>query len=332
MNPTAGDMHVNRPLTNISIAHFQGDDGFVADQVFPNIPVQRRSDIYVQYDRSDFARDEFRERAPSTESAGGGYKVDKTPTYYCKRWALHKDIDDEFRPDVDDPFNLDRDATIYLSQQAKISREVNWASKYFATGVWSQDLTGVAAAPAGNQFLHWSDDTSNPITYIKARSDAIHLKALRRPNTLVMGRQVWTVLSEHPDCVDRIKFSSTNTTPAIVMRAAVAALFELDRILVMDGIQVTSKENPDFETSMVTAFIGAKNGLLVYAAPQASIMMPSGGYTFSWNGYLGASEQGVRIKKFRMDLITSDRVEAEMAYDQKMVSRDCGEFLTGMVA
>jgi hypothetical protein len=54
--------------------------------------------------------------------------------------------------------------------------------------------------------------------------------------------------------------------------------------------------------------------------------MPSAGYTFSWTGYLGASDQGVRVKKFRMEELAADRVEAEMAYEQKMVAPDLGYF------
>jgi hypothetical protein len=55
-------------------------------------------------------------------------------------------------------------------------------------------------------------------------------------------------------------------------------------------------------------------------------MTPSAGYTFTWNGYLGASETGSRIKVIRADLLESDRVEIDMAYDQKLVSADLGYF------
>ena len=44
-NPTASDVHVNRPLTNISIAYTQDASTFVADKVFPNIPVAKQSAI-----------------------------------------------------------------------------------------------------------------------------------------------------------------------------------------------------------------------------------------------------------------------------------------------
>lgn len=338
-NPTAGDVHVNVPLTNISIAYMQDAAGFVADRVFPNIPVMKQSDRYFRYDRSDFWRNQFERRAPGTESAGSGWKIDSTPTYFADVWALHKDIDDQIRANADNPLNMDRDATLWLSEQAMIAREVTWASKYFTTGVWSgvtgsagTDITGEPSSPSTNQVLQWNDAASTPIADVKANSDLIHLLTGKRPNKLNMGRQVWTQLSEHPDIIDRIKYTSGNNNPAVVSKQAAAALFELDEILVMDGIQVTSAENPAFETSKTTAFIAGKGALLVYAAPTASLLQPSGGYTFSWTGLLNAGAGGQRIKSFRMEHLESDRVEGQMAYDQKLVCSDCGIFFNTIVA
>jgi len=60
--------------------------------------------------------------------------------------------------------------------------------------------------------------------------------------------------------------------------------------------------------------------------------MPSGGYTFSWNGFAGAGPQGQRIKRFRMEHLESDRIEAQMAYDQKLVGADLGCYFATIVA
>jgi hypothetical protein len=331
-NPTAGDVHVNRPLTNISIAYMQDAKGFIADRLFPNIPVSKQSDRYYRYDRSDFWRNSFAKRAPSTESAGGGWKIDSTPTYFADVWALHKDIDDQIRGNADEPLDMDRDATIYLAGQALISREVTFASKFFTTGVWTGAVTGVSGAPGANEVKQWNDAASTPVEDVKAQSDAIQLLTGFRPNKLAIGRQVWTKLSDHPEIVDRIKYTSGNSNPAIVSRQAVAALMEIDEIMVMDGIQATSAENPSFETSVTTAFIAGKGALLVYAAPTASLMQPSGGYTFSWTGFAGAGGMGQRISRFRMDALKSDRVEGEMAFDMKVVCPDCGVFFATVVA
>ena len=55
--PTPGDVHVNTPLTQISIAYLQQQDQFVAAQVCPVIPVAKQSDRYYVYNRGDFFRD-----------------------------------------------------------------------------------------------------------------------------------------------------------------------------------------------------------------------------------------------------------------------------------
>src|SRR5262245_1661183 len=337
-SPTASAVHVNRPLTNISIAFMQAAQGFVADQVFPNVPVLKQSDRYFRYDRSDFWRNQFRMRAPSTESAGGGWKVDSTPTYFCNVWALHKDIDDQIRANADDPLNMDRDATLWLSQQALVAREVTWATSYFTTGVWTgattgTDVNGVAASPAGNEVLQWNDPLSTPIEDIRRYSDQMWLKTGMRPNVIVLGRQTWSALADHVDIVDRIKYTSGNNNPAIVSRQAVAALFEVSEVLVGDGIQVTSPEVASFEAAMTTAALIGKRALLAYRAPAPSVLQASGGHTFSWTGYLpGQGAQGQVVSSFRMQNLKADRVEEEMAYDQKIVCPDCGVFFNTVVA
>jgi hypothetical protein len=55
-------------------------------------------------------------------------------------------------------------------------------------------------------------------------------------------------------------------------------------------------------------------------------MIPSAGYTFSWNGWMGASQLGHRIKRFRMEHLEADRVEVQMAFDHKIVAPDVGYF------
>ena len=71
----------------------------------------------------------------------------------------------------------------------------------------------------------------------------------------------------------------------------------------------------------------ADAALLAYAPRTPSLMHPSLGYTFTWSGYQG-SNAGQRVSRFRMDHLRSDRIEMEMAYDQKLVSASLGFFFT----
>jgi len=323
--PTSGDVHVNRPLTNISIAYIQQAEMFIATRVFPNVPVGKQSDRYFVYEKADWFREEAKLRAPATESAGGGWRIDNTPTYYAPVIAVHKDVDDQIRANADTPINMDRDATTWITQQLLLKRERIWAESYFQTGIWDTDLEGVAAAPGADQFLQWDQADSTPIENITEAAVAIAEKTGFRPNTLVLSPFVFNSLRNHADVIDRIKY----TQRGVVTTDILAGLFDVERVLVPWGVVNLANEgimdDDDFE------FVFGKSALLTYANPTPSILQPSGGYIFSWTGFLGAGANGNRIKRFRMEQISSDRIEGEMAFDAKLVSADLGVFFEDAV-
>jgi hypothetical protein len=328
MQPTPGDVHVNAPLTNISVAFLQNANNFVASRVFPNIPVSKQSDRYYTYDRGDFNRDEMRERAPSTESSGGGYTLDNTPTYYAPVYAFHKDIPDEVRANADAALNPDREATAFVTHKALIKREKLFVSKFFAGGLWTNDWDGVSSNASGNQVLQWNDANSTPIENVRDAKRTIAQSTGFEPNKLVLGRAVYDALLDHPDVIDRIKYGQTAGAPAMAGQDTLARLLGVDEVVVMNAIENTATEG----AASSHAFIGGKKALLCYAATAPGLMTPTAGYTFSWTGLLGSGAEGNRIRSFRMEHIKSDRVEIEMAFDQKLVSADLGFFWDSIVA
>lgn len=330
MNPTHGDVHVNQPLTNISIAYIQDATNFIADRVFPNISVSKQSDRYYTYDRGYFNRDEMDVRAPGTESSGSGYTVDSTPTYYCPIYAFHHDIPDERRANADSVLAPDREATMLCSSKALIKREKLWVSKYFAGSIWTSDVDGVSSGENNSTtFRQWNDANSTPIEDVRNAKTTVLQRTGFEPNVMVIGRQVFDKLCDHPDIIDRIKYGQTaGRGIAQIDVSDLEAVFKINRILVMNSIENTAKEG---QTNS-HLFIGGKKCLLAYAAPTPGLMTPTAGYTFSWTGFLGAASTGQRIKKFRMEPIASDRVEIEMAFDQKLVAADLGYFFDTIVA
>jgi hypothetical protein len=338
LNPSLSSVHVNQPLTNISIAYTQSNTNFVADRVFPVVPVSKQSDNYFTYDREDWFRSEMRKRAPGTESAGAGYGV-STALYSCDVFALHKDIADQIRANEDTPLNSDRDATEWLALQAKLKKESDFASTYMAGGIWTYEADGVASSPtasgsfdptnaSNNDKLQWNDASATPIEDVRQGKRFVMEKTGFTPNVMVMGQTVFDSLIDHPDVIDRIKYGQTAGGPALAGNQALAQIFGVDEILVGSGVQNTAAEG----ATETNSFILGKHALLTYRAPRPSIMTPSAGYTFSWNGYLGGGNGAPQISKFRMDMLKSDRIEAEMAYDQKLVAADLGYFFDGIVA
>lgn len=329
--PNARAVHVDQPLTNISIAFLQNAANFVAGQVFPNLPVQKQSDLYYTFDRGYFNRDEAQKRAPGTEAAKVGFDL-ATASYFADVWAIKHGIPDQIAANADAVLNLERSAAEMVAHKMLIRREKDWAANYFTTGVWGTDYTGVAASPGTGEVVQWSDQTSgNPIGNMRtAKTDVMEATGFM-PNTLALSQRVLDDLVDHPDIVDRIKYSGGvgNQNPAITSEQALSQLFGIPRILVMRGVENTAAEGD----TNVHSFIGGKNALLTYSAPTPGIMTPSAGYTFSWQGYLGQTNTfGMATKRRYRDELETTEIEGAMAFDHKLVASDLGVFFSGIVA
>ena len=326
--PTLGDVHVNRPLTTVSVAYMQDQKDFVAGTVFPGIPVPNKSDLYFIYNRGDYFRNNMQKRAPGTAAATSGYKL-APGTYSAEVWAIKKIIDDQIRLNSDQPLQPDRDATFWLTQQALVNRDVNWATAYFTTGVWGTDVTGITTAPGGGQFLRWDQSGSTPINDILTQQLAIKQNTGLWPNVLVLGAQVFVALLTNAQVIDRLKYGQTAPGPVVVSTSDLEALFKVERVVVAAGIQTTSAESNvvDSDTTPDTfAFIAGKAALLAYAAKSPSINQASAGYTFNWTGLTGATAAGMRIKKFRWEIDAADHVEIESAYALSVLGKDLAVF------
>lgn len=325
--PTASDVHVNRPLTNISVAYIQSQTRFIADKVFPSVPVMKQSDRYFSYDKNDWFRTEAEKRAPSTETSGSGWRIDSTNTYFADVFGVHKDLDDQIKANVDAPLNLQKEATLWMTQQLLLKRDLDFVSTYMATSVWGRDKAGVAAGPTGTQFVQWNVAGSDPIGDVTAETVYLSEQTGTDPSdyVLTITPYVYNELRNHADILDRIKY----TQKGIVTVDLMAALMGVKKVNVAWATNSTAAEG---ETA-VMEFISPKAALLTYSPSSPSLMSPSAGYIFSWTGFLGSGAQtGTRIVKMRMPLKASDRYEAEMSYDMKVVSTDCGIYFTTAVA
>lgn len=313
--PTRGDVHVVRALTNISVAYMQQASDFIAPVVFPAIPVQFQSDKYFVFDSVDFRRNNAKPRAPGTESAGGGFDI-TTATYTAEVYALHQDIADQIRSNSE--IDMDRSASEFVAQQLLIQKEVNWMTKYFATGIWTTDVVG------STDFTQWDDSSSDPEADIDAGKAVIKKTTGLTANTLVVSYETHQALKRHPLVTERFKHTSSDSITAAIL----ARFFEVDRYIIAQASYTTSAEGA---AAVVNAFIAGKNALLCYVAPNPGIMTPSAGYSFNWSAFSG-SNGGMRTKRFRMEHLESDRIEGEFAYDQKMVLADAGYFFSATVS
>jgi len=319
--PTVRDVHIDAALTNVSVAYTQDSANYIADKVFPIVPVQKQADKYWTYEKGMFFRDEAKKRAPGTESAGGGYKLGND-TYFCEKWSFHKDVDDDTVANQDASIDCYRDAAAFVMETLLIRRERLFVDTYLKTGVWGTDVVG------GTNFAQWDDEaTSDPAEDIKNARIKILLNTGRMPNKLTVDIYTHEALKKHP--LIQAKFFGNNGGQGTVTRVMLASYFEVEQYLVSQAVYTASDETV---TSPVMSFVAPKCALLSYAPNVASVMQPSAGYIFGWAGLTGLNNVGIRTKRFRLEKLESERIENTMAFDMKLVAADCGYFFSATVS
>lgn len=321
-----GAIHVDRYLTNFSVMFVQDQMNFVAQRAASRIPVLKQTDLYVAYDRGYFFRDEAMPRPLGGRPQQVGYKVSSQP-YTAVEYALEHIVDDRQRANADDEIALDENATRLLTQKNLIKQDRVWAQRFFTSGVWTTEWSGVASTPFGNnQFLQFGDAASSPIETIDGAKDDIARATGFTPNTLVLGAAVKRTLRSHPDISDRIKYSQMGVADDAIL----AALFEVDNVVVARSVYNNAIEGAadSFE------YIADETGMwLGYIEPNPSIDSPTAIAMFNWTGLLpgATNELGGVIERGRDDRAHSDWFQGRMAWDMRLVSQDLGVYFNDAV-
>lgn len=299
-SPTgSGNQHVDQILTQIALGYNPGN--MIGDMLFPQVPVKKQSDKYYVFGYETWSAHPDL-RAPGTvanEIPGISLSTD---TYYAQEHALQIPVTDEERKNVDSPLAPDRDGTELITQKVLLGREMAihtmvTTAANFASGL-STTLSGTS---------QWSDYVnSDPITNIKTGIRAVHAKIFTTVNTAVMPYQVMTILEDHPDFIDRIKYSER----AIITPEIIAAMLGIPNILV-PGLGYNSAA--DGQTP-VLGYLWGKDVLLAYVPPRAGYKIPAFGYEFVW--------ETPYVDRWREVQRKSDIIRYQRAYDLKFIAVD----------
>jgi hypothetical protein len=305
-NPTNRDVHLDAILSNVSIKYANGLA--IADQVFPRVKVLKESDKYFTYTR-DF-RIPRTYRAIGSESNAIDWNI-STDSYFCEEYALHDDVFDRIRKNADTPLNLDVDTTETITDALIRDREKRVADIAFSTG----SITTNSALTGSDQ---WSDYAgSDPLGDLETAMLAVKQASGRVPNTVVLGEQVMSKLRNHPDLLERIKY----TQKGVVTADLLASLLPGNPRVLVGDLMYDSSQEGDSES---LGYIWGKKALVAYVEASPGLRKMSLGYQFY--------SQDRTTSKWREDKIKADRIEVSEVSDEKLVSASCGYLLDTVVA
>jgi len=304
---TPSDVHIDTALSNILIAY--KNDDYIADKIFPVVPVKKRSDKYFIFDKGDWFRDEAGLRAPGTIGPQGGFSLTSS-TYECKEYSFTTYVEDEVRENADNPLQPDQDATAFAMDKILLRRERIVASMVFSSSNWTSSTTLSGTT-------QWSDfANSDPIGNIETAKETIRGLIGRYPNTMVMGAAVWSKLKQHPDLLARFQ----NVERGILTLDMLKDLFEIDNIFVGKAIYNTAAEGATDSFSDVWG----KACWIGYVTPRPGLREPSAGYIFQVND--------IKVERWREAPEKRDAFRVLAYFDAKVTSADSGYYIAAAVA
>ncbi len=328
--PGLGDVHLDAALTNFSLAYMQDATNFVADTVFPSVPVDHKSNKYFVFAKDAFLRAGGAQVPFGQEAPRGGFNLSSDSYDVGTPWRWAFDMTPDIAANSDPGVNMDQAASAFIMNGLLVQREVNWASQFFAAGKWGTDITGAVAGNGTTTTTYWNDDAgSDPITDVSVGRQTMLANTGYLPNTLVVSFPVHEALKKHPLIVDRFKYTSSES----ITEGMLAALFEVQNYVVAKAVQATSQEGQ----TITTALVLGKHALLCYSAPAPSLLAHSAGYTFVWSKLTGMTNLGVATFRYPMPHLgvssngVTERIEGQYAYSLKITGSDLGYFFSGIV-
>lgn len=247
------DVVVDPALSNVSVAYT--NEEYIAELLFPVHSVGRQSGKYYKFNKASLRRNKTK-RAPGSKSNEVEYGL-STDTYNSEDHALKEKIPFEVIEQADDALDPETDAAESVTEMLMIDKEVTLAASMSDTAIITQNVT-----LSGTD--QWNDyDNSDPFDDIRTAINTVQAATGKRPNTMVLGQAVFNKLIDHPDVVDRVKYTSGTS----ITKEMIARLFELKQVFVGSAVQNTAAEG---QTDSL-AFIWGKHAWLTYIAPTVKL-------------------------------------------------------------
>lgn len=301
------DLHISAPLTNL--VHGFTPTGMIVDQLFPITTVGKQTDLFFKWEKDDFFRIPDTRRAPKTKGRVVNTEVG-SETYHALNYALVDEISFEDLENVDNQLRFKE----RKAQNLKKLLRMDWENRV-ASMVTSTSNVGSSSTLTGTS--QWSDFTnSDPINDVMVGKESIRSTTGLEANVAVIPQAVLTKLIQHPQLVDRVKFTGNLN----VTVAALQELFGIQKILVPSVVKNTAEEG----ATGTYADIWGKDMFFANiesATPNGDI--PSYGYTFRWNNsrFGGSSEiveswdnpdgggfNNMRVQNYQVEKIVSSEL------------------------
>jgi hypothetical protein len=311
-----GDFHVDKLLSNVGLAWRNKE--YIGTNILPTVNVKNETDLYAEYDKADWFRDEVRKRAAGTPAARIGLGVTLTASYTAEEYAIAAAIPWRVKNNADSILSLNTQVTQLLADAILRARERRISTLLFEDGTAS-NWTSNTALTGNNQWNNYTAADSTPISDIDTGiKTVIENTAGHYPTDIVMGKDVYWKLRRHPEIIDHA-YAGGDRGPKTITPGKIGEIFGIPNVHVGYARYNTSAEGATASYSD----IWGKHCWIGFNNKTPSMWTPSAVYQFRVR---------YRVRSWFNDEDEADIIEAGEIVDEKLISASCGYLITSAVA
>ncbi len=329
--PALSQIHIDQALTNLSVLYRNAS--YIADQAFPILPVNKRSNRYFVYRKEDFLSASSVSasgipaslRRPGTEAAEIDYGL-STSNYYAEEYAYRGFVADAEVAAADNPLQPDMDQTIQLTERLMLDNEIAVANIIGKRANYPASNKNVLTTGAsGTSWAQYASVNSLPFNDIKNAKLAVIKGIAREPNTMLLSVDAARTLADHPNVKDLVKYTHQDAL-------TISGLPKVMRGLnVVEGAvqKNTAAEGAAYSGgNLWQADDGTAMALIFYRAETPTLRAVSFGYTFeSPDDATGA--RGLSVRRWREEKRKGSMIEAAFLRDWRLIAIDGGGLALG---
>lgn len=267
---TPEDVHIDAPLANVLINY--RPSGFIADEVWPIVPVTKQSDVIPKIEKAARFRKEETIRAPGSEPKYIHFDA-TSDQYFARNFALGTYLTREELANADGAWNTRQIRGELVMDVLLLDYEIRVAS-----AVTNTSNVGSYFTPGSL----WSDwENSNALKDIQTAIDVCEDLSGYQPNRIVFGKGAWRNARHNKYIRGALVAQGGEMAgmPTMVRPRQVAELFEVEKVLIGGAFQNTAAE----DANATLAMVWGNHVLVYYAPPNPARERPSFGYSFRWN-------------------------------------------------
>lgn len=324
---------------NVALSNFAKDyrdQKLVGDIICPRVPVDRQSFPYLIFNQDDYRVPADTSRAPGDrpQSIRQSYSTD---TYFCKSHALETVIPFESETySLGLGFSARQRATASLTRRLNLAREAAIAAAALSSSNFPNNLSLSGGSMWDSYVTTPANDTTATVTSHPTEDVDTAKEALRQVGiadeemALILSSPVVHILVNHPDIVERFKYTNT------------MGVIDLDKLASVFGVKCLRAGAVQLSANNTKSWVWGNSAFLGYAQQGPNREDLSCMKTFSWtgagdngvqNGLVAPGAEGFAVLEWIEPHLSEKKYwqSADWYYDTKVTATEAGFPILGAV-